>query len=76
MESDKEQIRFGSRAIFRGYATLNQIQQTLAEQVRDDVNGKPHRPIGMILRERGWITAEQEHSILEEMIGETQRKQG
>jgi hypothetical protein len=57
-------------AIFRGYVTLRQVQQALAEQVEDDVKGRPHRPIGQILREKGWITKEQEESILKDMSGE------
>ena len=68
--SDKETYRFGSMAIFRGYVTLKQVQQALAEQVEDNVNGKPHRPLGKILQEKGWITEEQERSILKEMFGE------
>jgi hypothetical protein len=68
--SDKELYRFGAMAIFRGYATLGQIQQALAEQVMENVNGKSHRPLGTILREKGWITEEQEEAILKEMLGE------
>ena len=68
--SDKEPYRFGSMAIFRGYASLHQIQQALAEQVEDNVYHRPHRFIGTILREKGWITEEQEQSILKEMSKE------
>jgi hypothetical protein len=57
-------------AIFRGYVTLRQIQQALAEQVEDNVRGRPHRLLGKILREKGWITEEQEQSILKNMSGE------
>lgn len=64
---NKELYRFGIMAIFRGYATLGQIQQALVEQVEDNVNGRLHRPIGKILREKRWITEEQEQSILREM---------
>ncbi|NJD62639.1 MAG: hypothetical protein FIA93_07950 [Deltaproteobacteria bacterium] len=65
---EKAPYRFGSMAVFRGYASLKQIQQALAEQVEDDVNDRPHRTIGTILREKGWITEEQEQSILKEMF--------
>ena len=68
--SDKELYRFGSMAIFRGYVSLFQIQQALSEQVEDNVQGRPHRPIGKILQQKGWITEEQERSILKEMFGE------
>lgn len=68
--SDKKLYRFGVMAVFRGYATLNQIQQAIAEQVMENVNGKSHRPLGTILREKGWMTEEQEKSILKDMLGE------
>jgi hypothetical protein len=57
-------------AIFRGYVTLRQVQQALAEQVEDNVQGRPHRLLGKLLREKGWITEEQEESILKDMSGE------
>ena len=68
--SDLEQFRFGSNSVFRGYVTLEQIQQALAEQVEDNVNRRPRRLLGTIIREKGWITEEQEKSILTEMIGD------
>lgn len=62
-----EYYRFGSIAYLRKYVTVVQIQQALAEQVEDNTSGRPHRRIGRIFREKGWITEEQEKSILEEM---------
>jgi hypothetical protein len=67
---DLKPYRFGRMAIFRGYVTLNHVQQALTEQVEDNVNGRSHRLLGKILREKGWITEEQEESILKEMSGE------
>jgi hypothetical protein len=65
--SDKGLYRFGIMAIFRGYVSLMQIQQALAEQVEDNAYGRPHRLIGRILLDKGWITEEQEKEILKEM---------
>lgn len=62
-----EGARFGSIDCYRGYATLHQIQQALAEQVEDNVYGRKHRLLGTILREKNWITEEQEKAILAEM---------
>lgn len=70
---EKIPYRFGSMAIFRGVATLKQVQQALAEQVEDNACGRPHRLIGKILKDKGWITEEQERSILKELFGEMQR---
>jgi hypothetical protein len=72
--SEREGYRFGSIAVFRRYVTLEQIQQALAEQVEDDVRGQPHRLLGTILREKEWITDEQQRSILKEMFGEEVKK--
>ena len=62
-----EYVRFGSISYHRGYLTKDQIQQALAEQLEDNVSGRPHRLLGTILRERGWLSEEQEKSILDEM---------
>ncbi|HEU5359895.1 MAG TPA: hypothetical protein VFU42_01930 [Candidatus Deferrimicrobiaceae bacterium] len=62
-----EYVRFGSIAFQRKYVTKEQIQQALAAQVEDNVSGRPHRLLGAILLEKGWITKEQEASILKEM---------
>jgi hypothetical protein len=44
-----------------------QIQAALAEQVEDNLSGRPHRLLGTILREKGWLTEEQEKSVKDEM---------
>lgn len=62
-----EYFRFGSIAYQRGYLTKEQIQEALAEQVEDNLSGKPHRLLGKIFREKGWLTEEQEKSILADM---------
>lgn len=74
MEKDHEKTntvvdsyRFGSIAYMRKHVTVEQIQQALAEQVEDNTSGKPHRRLGTIFRDKGWITEEQEKSILDEM---------
>lgn len=63
-------IRFGRIVVDRGYATLQQVQRALAEQIEDNVNGRPHRRLGVIMRDHGWITEEQMKSILKEMMNE------
>ena len=62
-----EYFRFGSIAYQRRYLTKEQIQEGLAEQVEDNLSGRPHRLLGRIFREKGWLTEEQEKSILAEM---------
>jgi len=62
-----EYFRFGSIAYQRRYLTKEQIQEALAEQLDDNLSGRPHRRLGRIFREKGWLTEEQEKSILAEM---------
>jgi hypothetical protein len=62
-----EYFRFGSIAYQRKYLTKEQIQEALAEQLDDNLSGRPHRRLGRILLEKGWLTEEQEKSILAEM---------
>jgi hypothetical protein len=62
-----ELLRFGSIAYQRGYVTKEQLQAALAEQVEDNISGRPHRLLGTILREKGWLTEEQEKMIKDGM---------
>lgn len=62
-----EFYRFGGIAVSRNYATLDQVQDALAEQVTDNVMGRAHRPLGDILVAHNRITKEQMESILEEL---------
>ncbi len=42
-----------------GFVTAEQLNEALAEQVHEDLSNKPHRSVGKILLENGWITDEQ-----------------
>ncbi len=59
-----DSYRFGSVAYLRGHVSLWQLQQALAEQVEDNVSGRPHRLLGTILKQKKWITEEEEEEIL------------
>ncbi len=56
--------RFGMIAVDMGYVTEKQLNQALAEQMAEDLSNKPHRSIGKILLENGWITDEQIDIVL------------
>jgi len=60
-------FRFGSLVVYCMYATIEQVQQALAEQVEDNIYRRPHRRLGEILRDKGWITEGQMKSVLKEM---------
>jgi len=59
--------RFGVIAFAKGFVTVEHLQRGLAEQVLDDIMRKPHRLLGEILRDNGWITEEQMKAVLVEM---------
>ncbi len=59
--------RFGEIAIDKGFVTEKQINEALAEQAEDDFSNKPHRFVGSILFEHGWITKKQLDIIMCEL---------
>jgi hypothetical protein len=59
--------RFGVTAFAKGYVNIEQVQRGLAEQVDDNLMGRPHRLLGYILRDKGWITEGQMKAVLVEM---------
>jgi hypothetical protein len=42
-----------------GFITAEQLTEALAEQAEDSLSNRPHRFIGYILSEHGWIDNEQ-----------------
>ncbi len=61
--------RFGKITFDIGFITAKQLKEAITEQVEEDLAGKPHRPIGKILLENGWITEEQVDIVLKELFG-------
>ncbi len=60
--------RFGNIAVHMGFVTAKQLTEAVVLQVEDDIYNKPHRLIGEILLENGWITDEQIDSVLNELF--------
>lgn len=63
-------LRFGEVAIKKGFVSPSQVKQALAEQMSLDPSARlrPHKLIGEILFEKGWITHYQIAIVLEELI--------
>ncbi len=59
--------RFGEIAIDKGFVTEKQINEAFAEQAEDNFSNKPHRFVGSILFEHGWITKKQIDIVLHEL---------
>ncbi len=57
--------RFGEIAVGMGFITEEQLKEALSEQIDDKLDNHPHRFIGYILFENGWITNEQFDSVLD-----------
>jgi len=48
--------QFGKIAVDMGFITAKQLTEAIAEQAEDSLYNRPHRFIGYILYEKGWIT--------------------
>jgi len=54
--SNRYSPQFGKVAVDMGFITAEQLTEAIAEQAEDSLYNKPHRFIGYILSEKGWIT--------------------
>ncbi len=62
--SKQHNPRFGEIAVDKGFVTEGQLKEALVEQVEDNLSNHPHRLIGYILFENGWITTKQFDSVI------------
>lgn len=60
--------RFAQIAAEMGFVKPGQVKEALTEQVDDNMSNRPHRLIGRIMLERGWITADQIEEVLNELF--------
>ena len=68
-EASHFQVRFGMIAVEKKFITAHQLVEATTIQVREDVEGKPHRPVGVILADRGHITPSQIDEVLRDIAG-------
>ena len=63
-------LRFGKIAIHKGFITINELEEALAEQISTDpsVKLRPRKMIGEILFDKGYITINQIERVLEEIF--------
>ena len=66
--------RFGKIAVDMGFVTAEQLKEAITEQVEDNLADKPHRSLGEILLENGWITDEQINIALKELFQKKEYK--
>ena len=67
-EQEKYCSRFGTLAVTHGYLVAEQLQQALREQVDDNLSDRPHRVIGAICFDHGWMTPIQIEEVLNLMF--------
>jgi len=60
--------RFGTIAVELGYLSRQQLLQALDEQVDEDLNRRPHRVIGAICFDHGWMTPGEIDRVLNAMF--------
>ncbi len=65
--SKKHSPQFGKIAVDKGFVTAEQLKIALVEQVEDVFSNKPHRFMGSILLEHGWITGKQIDNVVNEV---------
>lgn len=60
-------IRFGETAVMKGFITMSQMEEAFSEQVSSYPSTlmRPHKLIGEILLEKGWMTFEQVLTVME-----------
>ncbi|MFH2091014.1 MAG: hypothetical protein ABIJ31_01485 [Pseudomonadota bacterium] len=62
--------RFGTVAVENKMISVEQLEEALNLQVEEDVEGKEHRLLGVILEALGYITEEQINKILLHLDGQ------
>ncbi|MBC8552146.1 MAG: hypothetical protein H8D23_21080 [Candidatus Brocadiales bacterium] len=65
--SKKYCSRFGIISVTKGFVTADQLKEALTEQADDNIVDRPHRLIGRIFFEKGWMTDEQIDTVLNEL---------
>jgi hypothetical protein len=66
--SEKYCPRFAEIAVKKGYVSAEQVKEALSEQLDDNLNNRPHRLVGRILMDKGWMTPLQVDEVLSEMF--------
>jgi hypothetical protein len=59
--------RFGVIAVEKGFITSEQLIKAMKIQIREELEGNKRRVIGVILRDKGYITITQVDEVLEFM---------
>jgi len=69
--SEKYCPRFAQVAVEKGFVTSEQAKKALSEQMDDNLSNKPHRLIGKIFLDKGWLTPLQIEIVLNDLFKKT-----
>ncbi len=72
--SQKYCYRFGKIAVEKGFITETQLKDAIVAQLEDNLNERPHRMIGMIFFDKGWMTPQQIDAVLNELFQKKQKQ--
>lgn len=61
-------VRFGKLAVEMGYISQNQLFWAMQLQIEEDLSNKPHKVIGQILFEQGWMTPQQIDRVMNRLF--------
>ena len=64
MTVEVQEKRFGVIAVEKSFITKEQLFEALKIQVDEDLSGKPHTLIGIILIKLGYLTHEEADDVL------------
>ena len=60
--------RCGMLAVEMGFVTVQQVREGMAEQLDDDIATRPHRLLGTIFVDKGWMTFREVEMVLEKIF--------
>lgn len=66
--SEKYCARFAEIAVKKNFISQEQAKEAISDQLDDDLNNRPHRLIGRILMDKGWMTPQQIDQVLNELF--------
>jgi len=76
----KKKKRFGALALSKGFVNVEQIVEALTIQVKENIEEKKNRPIGVILVQLGYIKSQEIKDLLEprfeQRFGEVAARKG
>jgi hypothetical protein len=75
IDIDLPERRFGFIAIEKGFIRADQLWQALIEQRAQETSGRERRPLGLILKDLGYLSVSQINEVLQTLQEESRKNQ-